>query len=124
MSNAIIKVELESFKKREDHFGLGYFHSTELNSAEQELLLSRIVFLSLKKGEWLLEFTANDICQSFKDLKPPVQLNMYSVEAFEYHLWQLINKGYFEKPGSASEELHYGDTLKPTDKFFVFCSKY
>lgn len=124
MSNAIIKVELESFKKREDHFGLGYFHSTELNNAEQEFLVSRIVFLSLKKGEWLLEFTANDICQSFRGLKPPVQLNMYSGKVFEYHLWQLIDKGYFQKPASDVEELHYGDTLKLTDKFFEFCSKY
>ena len=92
---------------------MGGFQDSELQNYALEYILAHIVRMSQKKGEWVTEFTLEEFLDEFHPLPALIQ----SPEEFEYHIQDLMKRGYLK----GNSETH---TVKVTKKFAKLCEKY
>lgn len=72
--------------------GLGCFHNSPLHNIELEYILSHVVVMSQRKGEWVTEFTQDEFLKDFN----PDPIGEVSSQALTSHFFKLIKMGYLE----------------------------
>lgn len=91
---------------------MGCFHCSPLKKFELEYVLSHVVRMSQRRGEWVEEFTTQEFIEGFN----PIPINATERSLRAYFL-ELIRKGYL-KFNQLTQK------ISVTEKFEDLCKQY